>query len=211
MSTPGCDISIVGAGGHASVVIAALVAGGGRPGKVFDDSLAAPGERLVAGFGVEPTPAPSWWQETERAAHLAIGSNAARQTVSGQLRAQWASIIHPSAVIDPTAQIGCGVFVSAGAIIQANARIGDHSIINTGAIVEHDCEVGRFVHLAPRTSLCGGVEIGEGALVGVGTNVIPLRRIGAWTIIGAGSTVVRDIPDRVTAYGCPARIISSRS
>lgn len=210
MSTPGPAIMIVGAGGHASVVISALKAAGGGPAKVFDDSAASAGERLVCGITVAPTPEASWWQDTQRTAHLAIGSNAARQTLSHELRADWATIVHPSAIIDPTARIGCGVFVSAGVIIQANARIGDHSIINTGAIVEHDCKVGRFVHLAPRTSLCGGVEIGDGTLLGVGTSVIPLRHIGAWAIIGAGSTVVRDIPDRVTAYGCPAEVVGSK-
>ncbi len=209
MNTFGPAITIVGAGGHASVVISALKAAGREPANVFDDNAAAAGDRQVGGITVRPTPEVSWWQETARTAHLAIGGNAVRQTLLEGLRADWATIIHPSAIIDPTARIGHGVFVSAGCIIQANARIGDHSIINTGAIVEHDCKVGRFVHLAPRTSLCGGVEVGDGALLGVGTNVIPLRRIGAWAIIGAGSTVVRDIPDHVTAYGCPAKVIGS--
>lgn len=52
-------------------------------------------------------------------------------------------------------------------------------------------------------NLCGNVTVGEGTMVGVGTVVIPGIKIGKWCTIGAGSVVIRDIPDGVTAYGNP--------
>ena len=43
-------------------------------------------------------------------------------------------------------------------------------------------------------------------MLGIGSVAIPGVRIGAWTTVGAGAAVVRDVPDRVVAMGVPARV-----
>ncbi len=65
--------------------------------------------------------------------------------------------------------------------------------------------VADHAHIAPGAHLGGDVRIGEGAFVGIGATVMPQRSIGAWSIVGAGALVHRDIPDRATAIGVPAR------
>jgi acetyltransferase-like isoleucine patch superfamily enzyme len=72
--------------------------------------------------------------------------------------------------------------------------------------VDHDCVIQDYVHVAPRCTLCGNVEIGEGSFIGAGTVVIPNVKIGKWAVIGAGSVVTHDIPNQVTAYGSPCKI-----
>ena len=114
--------------------------------------------------------------------------------------------IHPSAIVSPSAQIGEGTVIMAGAVINADAKIGKHCIINTGATVDHDCVIEDFCHIAPGAHISGGTHIGEGTWIGVGTSVIQYLNIGKNCMIGAGSVVVRDIPDDVTAYGNPCRI-----
>jgi len=76
--------------------------------------------------------------------------------------------------------------------------------------VDHDCEIEDFVHIAPGVHLAGGVLVGEGSLLGIGSSVIPYKRIGRWTIVGAGGVVVNDIPDCVTVVGVPARPIGDK-
>ncbi len=67
---------------------------------------------------------------------------------------------------------------------------GQHLIVTTRASIDHDCLVGNCVHIAPNTSICGGVKIGNGAN------------------IGAGTVVIRDVPDHAVVAGNPAaRII----
>jgi UDP-3-O-[3-hydroxymyristoyl] glucosamine N-acyltransferase len=70
-----------------------------------------------------------------------------------------------------------------GAIIQSSVKIGKHCIINTGVSVDHDCVIQDYVHVAPRCTLCGNVEIGEGSLIGAGTVVMPNISIGKWSVI----------------------------
>jgi acetyltransferase-like isoleucine patch superfamily enzyme len=77
--------------------------------------------------------------------------------------------------------------------------------VNTGATVDHDCTLESFCHLAPGVHLCGGVCVGEGALLAVGSSAVPNVRIGAWATIGAGAVVVEDLPNEVVAVGLPAK------
>ena len=49
--------------------------------------------------------------------------------------------------------------------------------------------------------------IGAGSWLGHGTIVLPGARIGEHVVIGAGSVVTGEIPDRSVAVGNPARVI----
>ena len=91
------------------------------------------------------------------------------------------------------------------AVVGSMARIGRGAILNTSSSVDHDSIVGDYAHIAPGCHLAGNVQVDQGAMLGIGTCVIPQRRIGAWSILGANSTVVRDIPAETTYVGTPAR------
>ena len=97
-----------------------------------------------------------------------------------------------------------------GAIISANAEIGEFCIVNTKASLDHDGIMGAFSSLAPAVTVGGEVVINAFAAVLLGANIIHSISIGEHSVIGAGSLVLRDVPDRVVAYGLPARIIRTR-
>lgn len=145
---------------------------------------------------------------------VSIGVNRIRKMIVERLKAnnpdiKFATAIHPSAVISPSAKIGEGTVVMAGAVINADAVIGNHCIVNTGATVDHDCVVEDYCHVAPGVHISGATQVGEGTWVGVGSSVIQCLNIGKNCMIGAGSVVVKDIPDNVTAFGCPAKVIKN--
>lgn len=142
---------------------------------------------------------------------VSIGVNKVRKMIVERLKAnnsdiEFATAIHPSAVISSSAKIGEGSVVMAGAVVNADAVIGKHCIVNTGATIDHDCVVEDYCHVAPGAHICGGTQIGEGTWIGVGTSIIQCLNIGKNCMIGAGSVVVRDIPDDVTAFGNPCRV-----
>lgn len=147
---------------------------------------------------------------------VSIGVNRIRKMIVERLKAnnpdiKFVTAIHPSAVISPSAKIGEGTVVMAGAVINADAVIGNHCIVNTGATVDHDCKIGDYCHIAPGVNISGATHVGEGTWVGVGSCVIQCLNIGKNCMIGAGSVVVKDIPDNVTAFGCPAKVIKIMS
>ena len=118
---------------------------------------------------------------------------------------EFASIIHPAAVIARSAVLGRGVAVLAQAVVNPAARLGDNVIVNTGAIVEHDCVIGSHAHVATGARLGGAVEVGEAAHLGIGCSVRQSIRIGAGAIVGAGAVVIQDVPERTVVSGVPAR------
>jgi sugar O-acyltransferase (sialic acid O-acetyltransferase NeuD family) len=198
---------VFGCGGHAKVVIEAVLARTpNREIVILDDDPAthggsvldirvAGGRELLSGFRGSPVV-------------LAVGSNNARSKVMqwlGEQGHELETVIHPAAFVGSTANIAEGVFVSAGAIAIAEARIGRGAIINTAASVDHDCVVGDCAHIAPGVHLCGDVTIGARTLVGTGSVVRPGTSVCDDVILGAGAVVVRDITEPGTFVGNPAR------
>lgn len=141
---------------------------------------------------------------------IAIGSNAIRQKIVSKLQLNledYTTVIHKSAIVSESAEIGYGTIVMPGAIINADTKIGNHCIVNSGSIIEHDNYIEDFVHISPNATLTGGVSIAEGTQIGAASVIVPGVTIGSWTMIGAGSTVTKDLPSNITAVGSPAKVI----
>lgn len=197
-------VVVLGAGGHAKVVIATLLAAGFSIEGVLDDSSAKWGVRIL-GFVVEG-PFAKLSAASRPHCVMAIGDNRQRREVAARFPAmEWVSAVHPFSSVHPTVEIGPGTVVAAGAVIQPETRIGRHCIVNTGATIDHDCSVGDFSHVAPGTHLAGGVRLAAGVFLGIGSAVAPGVGVGDWTVVGAGGVVVHDLPGGVTAVGVPAR------
>lgn len=119
----------------------------------------------------------------------------------------FASVVHPSAVVANDVEIGEGTQIMAGVVVQPGVCLGDNVIINTSASVDHDCRIGNHAHIAPGVTLSGDVHVGIGTHIGTGASVVQGVSIGDATLLGAGSVVLKDIPVGVKAYGCPAKVV----
>jgi sugar O-acyltransferase (sialic acid O-acetyltransferase NeuD family) len=119
------------------------------------------------------------------------------------------TVVHKSAFIAKDATLGRGSQVLAQSSVCAAVRTGLSCIINTGASIDHESSLGDGVHLGPRATLCGCVEVGDFSFIGAGAVVLPRIRVGNNTIVGAGAVVTRNVPDNVVVVGNPARIIRS--
>lgn len=207
-------VAVLGAGGHAKVVVATLQAAGFTVAAIFDDDAAKRGS-VLSGVEVRGTLA-EFASSSYRQAVIAIGNNATRmrlaETVQNRLPdVEWATVVHPQTCVHQSVKLGAGTIVFAGAVIQPDAVIGTHAIINTGATVDHDCLIGDFAHIAPGSHLAGDVRIDRGAFIGIGAAVIPGRSVGQWATVGAGAAVVKDIPAHATAVGVPARCLGGEA
>lgn len=65
----------------------------------------------------------------------------------------------------------------------------------------------RFCSYFSKCALAGNVIVGEGTHLGIGACVIQGIRIGKWCTIGAGTVIIKDIPDGATVVGNPGKII----
>lgn len=199
---------IWGCGGHAKVVLDIARAAGVSDDFLFiDDS--APAEFM--GYAVVGT--------RVRLPHLAaqalsfvvaIGGNAIRAECYEECRRHGLSalaLVHPSAVVSPSARIGPGTVVMPRAVVNAAAEIGENCIINTGAVVEHDCLIGDHVHVSPGAVLGGGVKVGARVHVGMNAAILPGIEVGERAVVGAGAVVIKAVPAGITVVGVPARPI----
>lgn len=199
-------VVVIGAGGHAKVVVSILQAAGHTVAALYDDDARTWGRQVLGSTVRGPV---TELGDNRHRAVIGIGDNRIREQFSQRLASsEWATAVHPTAYVHPSVRLGPGAVVCAGAVIQPDATIGAHAIINTGVTVDHDCVIGDFAHLAPGTHLAGNVVVGRGVLLGVGCAVIPGCQIGDWATVGAGGVVVHDLPPGVTAVGVPARPVT---
>lgn len=199
-------IYVIGAGGHAKVVIDALLASGTKREQieVSDNDPKLTGSQLL-GFSVQ-VPA----VRSEMAGglfHIAIGAALTRNRLTDELirlGARPLTVYHPASVVASSARVGQGAFIAARAIIGPDAYIGDGVIVNHGAVVDHDVKVGQFCHVAPNATLAGAVSLGERVLIGAGANVLPGVTVADDAVVGAGAVVLANVVAGTTCVGVPA-------
>ena len=195
MSLP---IIVLGAGGHARVVIDALRAAKRRIVGVVDPKVKDGPFGIPALGGDEALDrhAPG---EVELANGIGgTGATGPRDEVFRRFGARgyrFVTIVHPSAVVSEFAELGEGAQVMAGGVVQPGAAIGANTIVNTRASVDHDCKIGRSVHIAPGVTLSGTVTVGDGSHIGTGACVIHGINIGRGCLVAAGAVVYRDLAD----------------
>ena len=115
------------------------------------------------------------------------------------------SLVHPTAFINDSIELGDGTVVMSQAAINIDSRIGNGCVINTGATVDHDCILANGVHLSPGGHLAGDVRIGDRSWIGIGATVNCGITIGNDVMVGAGAVVINDIEDGLTVVGNPAK------
>jgi UDP-perosamine 4-acetyltransferase len=204
-------VLILGAGGHAKVVIELL--------RARSDAFSIAGLLDTDGsrrsvLGVRVLGSDDQLGPLRRAglkhAFVARGDNRTRHAGLERLSKHGFELVNavsPAAIVSASAVLGRGIAVMAGAVINADSRIADLAIINTRASVDHDGSIGEAAHVCPGCSLAGRVTIGRMAFIGTGSSAIPGVTVGENSVIGAGSCIVRNIPANSVAFGVPAKIV----
>jgi acetyltransferase-like isoleucine patch superfamily enzyme len=108
--------------------------------------------------------------------------------------------IWSNSVVDYGCRIGDRVKIHSQCYVAQYTEIDDDAFLAPGVIVANDLYPGDAVSAREMR----GPHIGRGAQIGVNVTLLPYVVIGPGALIGAGSVVTRDIPERTIAYGNPA-------
>jgi sugar O-acyltransferase (sialic acid O-acetyltransferase NeuD family) len=215
MNIEGMNFILWGSAGHAKVLSEMIQTSSGRVLAVFDNHpLAKPSLNGVplylglAGFRA--------WKKRRRSAArvqaaVAIGGDRGkdRLDIAQFLEKEGFSLpclIHPTAIVAPSARIGMASQVLAGAVVATEAHLGRACVINHRASVDHECVLGSGVHVAPGAVLCGCVQVGDHSFIGAGAVILPRVKIGRYCVVGAGAVLTKSLPDQSVAWGVPAKI-----
>jgi sugar O-acyltransferase (sialic acid O-acetyltransferase NeuD family) len=207
-SATSLPLLVVGAGGFGREVAAyALDAGFTLAGFLHDvqaypgslDGVHLPAEVVGAIEGYQP-------RETEALA-IGLGDVAPRRSVADGLiarGARLATVIHPTAWVAPSADIGAGAVIGPFAFVGPDARVGELSVLNAYASVGHDAVVGRCCVLSPYAAVTGRGVLEDEVLLATQATVTPRLRVGTGSAVSAGSIVFEDVPAHALARGNPA-------
>lgn len=201
---------VVGGGGHAKVVIAALKQSGHHILGYTDQEdrgaiLSAPYLGTDAGL------ANILRAQGRCAAVVGVGKTdlaprrMAIQSDVETLGFEFPVIVSRHAVVNEGVRLGPGTVVLDGVVVNSGTEVGRACILNTNSTVDHDCRLGDNVHVAPGATLSGGVVVGDNCMIGTGSSIIQGVRLCVDCVIGAGATVVNDVTAPGTYVGTPAR------
>jgi sugar O-acyltransferase (sialic acid O-acetyltransferase NeuD family) len=142
----------------------------------------------------------------------AVGSPAFKKSLIDKAELaglSFANLTHPSVLLSSNIQLGIGNIICANTILTVNISIGNHVILNLNCTVGHDVIINNYCTCAPAVNISGNVTMDEGCEIGTNASIIQSKRIGAWSIIGAGAVVTSDLPSNCTAVGVPAKAIKT--
>jgi len=94
----------------------------------------------------------------------------------------------------------CGTAQDAGV-----TRVGNDNWFMAYVHLAHDCQVGNHTIFANNAQLAGHVHVDDYVILGGYTGVHQFCRVGAHSITGIGSVVLKDIPPFITASGDTAK------
>lgn len=142
----------------------------------------------------------------------AVGSSRVRERIINNMKSinsaiKFGTVIDPSVEMSDFVTIGEGSIICAHTIITVNVSIGKHVIINLDCTIGHDAVLRDFVTLYPSANVSGAANIGRAVELGTGSQIIQGKMVGNYSIVGAGAVVVKDIPEKCTAVGSPAKPI----
>lgn len=211
---PNCVI--IGTSGHARVIFDTVISLGSMQVLGFFDDYRDTKETI---FGLPVFGGiDALWSYSHRFdrlnAIIGIGDNFQRSHLYDRISKikslTFPKIISPHAAVSRSASLGQGTVVFSGAVIQAGAAVGDFCILNTSSSLDHDATMADFSSLAPQACTGGGVVVGKCSSIGINASLKHKIRVGNNTVVGAGATVLQNLPDSCVAVGTPARVVRAR-
>lgn len=120
-------------------------------------------------------------------------------------------------VIGDNTKIGDGTTIGSFVDIGKNVVVGKNCNIQAHVTISNGCIIGDNVFIAPNSSLLNDKYpkssflaspiIKDSAAIGGGVTILPNVTVGEKAVVGGGSVVAKDVPDRIVVAGAPAKFV----
>ena len=142
---------------------------------------------------------------------IAIANPAIKKSIytllSNNTHLVFPTLIHPNVLVGrDNVTIGRGCVICASSIITVNVTIGNFVTLNFKCSVAHDTIIGDFCSVMPGVCISGDVTLKDLVYIGTGASIINLICLGYSSVVGAGVTVSKNLPDKSQAIGLPPKI-----
>jgi sugar O-acyltransferase (sialic acid O-acetyltransferase NeuD family) len=139
---------------------------------------------------------------------LAIGIRGVRREVAERLDARggrFLTLVHPTAIVADTAQIGTGSIICPYAVVSDAVRLGRFVLVNYHASLGHDASAGDFAVFSPYATLGGGASVAADVFLGLHASLGPDVTVSIGSTVAANSCALVDVPEGRLVYGVPGR------
>ena len=140
-----------------------------------------------------------------------IGVNSVRVEYLSTLKKEGYNIpgfLHHTVSIAPDVTIGEAVYMLAGNIVMPHTSIGNYIMINMDSTIAHHVTLEDGVFMSSGVNIGALIHVKKEAYIGMGvTAMTGIKKIGKETLIGAGTVLIKDVPDYATMVGNPGRLI----
>ena len=121
------------------------------------------------------------------------------------------SVIDDMAVVPyEYCNIGKGVMIAQFSQISPGSTLSDNCMMLGNSFLGHDSFVNEFSHLTTNSVIGAHVKVGKGVTIGMNSTIRGGVTIGDFSLVGAGSVVLHDVPPNTIVAGNPAKVLRER-
>jgi sugar O-acyltransferase (sialic acid O-acetyltransferase NeuD family) len=117
------------------------------------------------------------------------------------------NLIHPTAIISPSAKIGQGVAIKAFSSLASDVILRDFVFLQSSVIMGHDVIIESYCQVNSFAFFAGYVHVEELCTINAGAKLIQNVRVGTGATVGVGSVVLNKVKPNTTVFGVPAKVI----
>lgn len=201
-------VSILGIGNYSEVIIELCEDIGYEVESLFHFDSTRNGD-LVMGFKIKGDYEDFLKNPQGTNVVVGIGDNRIRSIWLDKLRGlgfNTINLVHPTAYVSKSAQLGEGVYIHAGAFIWTSSKLSNNVIISPQAMVAHHTLLKEGVSVSANAMVGSYVEVGKRVMIGINAGIVSKRlSIGKDAIIGANSMVLGNVEEKSVMVGSPAK------
>jgi len=140
-----------------------------------------------------------------------IGNNVIRQNILTKVKMmdyKTPSFIHHTAQIHNSVFIGNAVYILPSSLVMPHTEIMNNVMISMGVNIAHHTKLHNGCFLSQGVNVGASIDVQENVFIGIASTIMTgVKYIGINSIIGAGSVVIRNVPEYATIVGNPGRVI----